>query len=60
MFMEILRSASKIVFIMIALTVCVSFMIGILSETNFMILAGSAFTFYFASKPKDANGQITK
>jgi hypothetical protein len=60
MFMEILRSASKIVFILIAITVCISFVMGRLSETNFMLLGGSAFTFYFAVKPKDANGDITK
>lgn len=58
--MTILSSASKIVFILIAITVCASFMLGLLSENNFMILAGSAFTFYFAAKPKDASGEITK
>lgn len=58
--MEILRSASKIVFILITLTVCVSFIMGILSETNFMLLAGSSFTFYFTNKPKDSTGEITK
>jgi len=48
--MKILESASKMVFLLITITACVGFFIGVLSENNFMILAGSAFTFYFANK----------
>lgn len=47
---DIFASASKIVFILIALTACAGFFTGVLSENNFMILAGGAFTFYFANK----------
>lgn len=47
---KITQSASKIVFIVIALTTCVTFFTGRLSEANFMLLAGSAFTFYFTNK----------
>ncbi len=48
--MEILKSASKIVFILLAIAACAGFFFGMLSENNFMILAGSAFSFYFANK----------
>lgn len=58
--MQILRSASKLVFIMIALTVSVGFLLDKLSENNFMILASSAFAFYFAAKPTNSEGIITK
>ncbi len=47
---KLLSSASKIVFIMLALTACTAFFLGKLDQNNFMILAGSAFAFYFASK----------
>lgn len=47
---NIIKSASKIVFILMALAAVVGFFIGILSENNFMILAGAAFTFYFSNK----------
>lgn len=57
---NIISSASKIVFILLAVCACAGFFLGRLSENNFMILAGAAFTFYFANKPTDANGVITK
>lgn len=47
---KILSSASKIVFLLMAVTVCVSFIIHGLSEANFMLLAGAVFTFYFSNK----------
>lgn len=47
---ELFRSASKIVFLMIAITVCVAFFVGKLESQHFMILASMAFTFYFANK----------
>jgi hypothetical protein len=50
---NILASASKIVFILLAMTACLGFWLGRLGENNFMILAGSAFTFYFANKGKE-------
>ena len=53
--MDILKSASKIVFLMIALTVCVSFVIGILEAKDFMILASMAFAFYFTKKRDGVN-----
>ena len=47
---NILSSASKIVFILLAVSACVAFFLGRLNEGNFMILAGAAFSFYFANK----------
>lgn len=43
-------SASKLVFLMLALTVCISFIISKLESKDFMLLAGMAFTFYFSNK----------
>lgn len=48
--MTILRSASKLVFVGIAFTACYAFVTGHLDQNNFMLLAGSAFSFYFANK----------
>ena len=54
--MTILKSASKIVFILLALTACVSYVAGVVYGTaifetkDFMVLAGMAFAFYFANK----------
>ena len=47
---EILSSASKIVFILLAISACAGFFIGILESKDFMLLAGMAFAFYFANK----------
>lgn len=47
---KITQSASKIVFVLVALTSCVALFTGNMSEANFMLLAGSAFTFYFTNK----------
>lgn len=53
---EITKSASKLVFIGIALTACTAYIAGIvngsaiLETKDFMFLAGMAFAFYFANK----------
>jgi len=47
---NIYESASKIVFIMLSLTVCISFLLGVLPSDQFMILASAAFAFYFSNK----------
>jgi len=47
---KLLTSPAKLVFLLVAITVCIAFMSGLLSENNFMILAGGAFTFFFAYK----------
>lgn len=46
----IFNSAAKIVFILMAITVCVTFVIGKLESKDFMVLAGMSFSFYFANK----------
>jgi len=48
--MEILKSASKIVFVLMAVGAITGFYLGQLSENNFMILASTAFAFYFSNK----------
>lgn len=48
--MDILQSASKIVFILLALTACIAFLSGILESKDFMVLVMAAFSFYFSSK----------
>jgi asparagine N-glycosylation enzyme membrane subunit Stt3 len=58
--MKILNSASKIVFILLAVSACAGFFLKLLEPKDFMLLAGMAFSFYFAAKPIDANGNITK
>lgn len=47
---NIVKSASKIVFILMAVSACSGFFLGVLGEDNFMFLAGMAFSFYFANK----------
>ena len=47
---ELLKSASKIVFLLIAVSACIGFFTSNLGEDNFMKLALMAFAFYFASK----------
>lgn len=48
--MKILNSASKIVFLAITIGVLGGFFGGLLSEANFMLLAGAVFTYYFTNK----------
>ena len=47
---SIISSASKIVFIVMAVAAVGGFFLGKLDQNNFMILCGAAFTFYFSSK----------
>lgn len=47
---DLLTSAAKLVFILIALTASIGFFLGMLSEDNFMILATGAFAFFFSYK----------
>lgn len=48
--LDILKSAAKIVFVMVAVTACIAFIIGKLPVPEFMILAVSAFSFFFSHK----------
>ena len=52
---KIYSSASKIVFIMLALTACVTFALGVLPTDQFMTLATAAFVFYFSNKGDSSN-----
>jgi hypothetical protein len=48
--MQILESASKIVFILVSLAVIAGLFTGIIDPKDFMMLASMVFTFYFANK----------
>lgn len=45
-----LNSVSRVVFFMVAFTVCLSFVMKILPAKEFMILAAMAFSFFFGVK----------
>ncbi len=45
--MKIFKSASKIVFMLLATTACVGFFLGKLEGQDFMLLAGMTFTYYY-------------
>jgi hypothetical protein len=47
---QILDSASKIVFILMAIAVVILTFLKIIDPKDFMVLSGMAFTFYFSSK----------
>lgn len=48
--MDILQSASKIVFILMAIATVAGMFTGHIDSKDFMLLAGMAFSFYFAKK----------
>jgi hypothetical protein len=48
--MELLKSASKIVFLLLTITACSGFLFGILPVDQFMLLATGAYAYYFAKK----------
>lgn len=48
--MEILKSASKVVFIIMALASVAALFLGKINGEQFMVLASMAFAFYFSSK----------
>lgn len=47
---EIFKSASKIVFILMAIATIGAMFIGKISGDQFLLLAGMAFSFYFSNK----------
>lgn len=57
---NIVSSASKMVFILMALTSCIALLVGVLPVDQFMLLTTGAFAFYFSNKPTDVAGNITK
>lgn len=58
--MKILSSASKIVFVLLALTACGGFLVGKLPVESFMILASGAWAFYFSNKGDKSNQYLNK
>lgn len=48
--MEILQSASKLVFLILAVAAVALTAAGVLTGENFMVLATAAFSFYFSHK----------
>lgn len=46
----IVSSASKITFILLTLAACTAFLIGRLEAKDFMLLAISAYSFYYSNK----------
>ena len=52
----VIASASKLAFLLLALTACAGFLIGKLASSDFMMLAGMAFAFYFSNKGETGPG----
>ena len=48
--MEIIKSASKLVFVLMALATIVGMFMGRIDAKDFLVLVSMAFTFYFANK----------
>jgi len=44
---NIFTSASKLVFLMIAFTICMGFFMKLITQDNFMYIATSVFSYYF-------------
>lgn len=57
---EIFKSASKIVFIMMAIAVVALTFVGTVEAKDFITLATMAFTFYFANKGSEDNNYLGK
>ena len=58
--MEIFKSASKLVFLIMTLATVVGMFMGKIDPKDFMILASMAFSFYFANKGTSENGFLGK
>jgi len=48
--MEILKSASKLVFVLMAIAVIIGLFLGKIEAKDFMVLAAMSFSFYFSNK----------
>lgn len=46
----LLKSASKIAFLLLTITACAGFLMGMLPVDQFMLLALAAATFYYSNK----------
>lgn len=47
---NLLKSASKLVFLVLTISACAGFFLGKLESQDFMVLASMAFGFYFSFK----------
>jgi hypothetical protein len=55
--MELLKSAAKIVFLMMTVAVIAGLFIGKVESKDFMVLASMVFVFYFANKGETTTGE---
>lgn len=55
---RIFSSASKLVFILVAITACFAFIKGILPTDQFMLLATAAFLYYFRKDGNDTPEEV--
>lgn len=58
--MEILTSASKIVLLMVMITVCAGFLLGKLDTQSFMVVVAGVTAFYFTNKGDASNNYLGK
>jgi len=52
---KIFESASRVAFLLITVSACVGFFIGILEADSFMVLAGAAFGYFFGRNKGNGN-----
>lgn len=57
-FGSILNSASKIVLLMIAITICAALFSGQISEDTFKVFAMGVFTYYFTRDKGEAKQEL--
>lgn len=58
--LKMFTSASRMVLILITVTVCAGFLIKILADKDFIILASMVFAFYFTKTGIDNSDTYTK
>ena len=57
---KIYSSASKIVFIILTVSLVYLTIVKIVDPKDFMTLCAMAFTYYFSNKPNDSSGTLVK
>lgn len=58
--MNLLESASKLVFLLLSITACIGFLFGKLPVESFMILVTGVFAFYFSNKGTEKDKYLGK
>lgn len=53
--LRMLNSASRLVLLIMTLTVCAAFIMQLLNDKDFLILAGMVFAFYFTKTDKNTD-----